>query len=148
MRQLGPPPSYPPDNVTLPLAMLRAAMTFAIAVLLSPANRLRAAATANKFGWNHVTLSLHQLHRNSRRVRFADPNKPELNEAEGGGLNEASANSESGYSNSSSTTHGTRSVHTASYDIDSTSGPAAQEREEDEMVRKRRTTAGLGAFAE
>ena len=112
MRQLGPPPSYPPDNVSFQLAMLRGAVTLFIAISLSPANRLRAAAAANQLGWNHVTLSLHQLHRkDARRVRFADPNKPE-GEAEGGG-NSALGGSEM---DTYSTTHGdTRSVNTASY---------------------------------
>jgi hypothetical protein len=47
-------------------AACRASIPAALALLLSPANRLRISALFNNFGWNHVVLSLRTL----RRVRF------------------------------------------------------------------------------
>lgn len=62
----GPPLAYQPRNVTPMAAACRASIPAALALLLSPANRLRISALFNNFGWNHVVLSLRTL----RRVRF------------------------------------------------------------------------------
>ena len=61
LRWLGPPPSYPPGNVPFPVAVLRACFSFAYAAWLTPANRLRTAAFADRLGWNRVTMNLGDL---------------------------------------------------------------------------------------
>ena len=65
---LGPPQVYQPRNMTFAGAMSRAAISPGVALLLSPTSRNRIASAFNRFGWNHVTLSLRTL----RRVRFRD----------------------------------------------------------------------------
>lgn len=63
---LGPPPVFQPRSMTFTAAMGRAAVCPALAALLTHRNRCRAAALFERFGWNHVILSLRTL----RRVHF------------------------------------------------------------------------------
>ena len=57
----GPPPVFPPGNMSLPGSILRGATTLGLGAITTQSNRRRLAALANRFGWNHVKLELRDL---------------------------------------------------------------------------------------
>lgn len=61
LRLLGPPPAYPPGNVSFHLALIRAAIIMTWGTLLSPPNRLRIAKLGQAIGFHHVTLHLGEM---------------------------------------------------------------------------------------
>lgn len=61
LRALGPPPSYPPGNVSLEVAFLRAFVSVALSCALMPAVRQRLAALAKHAGLWDVTVNLGDL---------------------------------------------------------------------------------------
>jgi hypothetical protein len=61
---------YPPRNGSFGGAVTRGLTTISVGLLLSTAARNRLAALANRFRWNHVSLTLHHVQRAPRRVRF------------------------------------------------------------------------------
>ena len=58
LRALGPPPAYPPGNVSLVVALLRGAFSVTVALTFTPELRTRLAALANSTGMHDVTVQL------------------------------------------------------------------------------------------
>ena len=73
MRTLGPPISYPPGNIPLPVSLCRAAFPLALSAVITPARRLRASALANGAGWNHVVLNLDEVKKSGGDGRVEIP---------------------------------------------------------------------------
>ena len=62
LRACGPPPSYPPGNMSFVAALARGGLAMFLGiVLIAPPNRIRIASAANRLGLNHVTIYLHEL---------------------------------------------------------------------------------------
>jgi hypothetical protein len=62
LRYLGPPPSYPPGNVSFGIGVLRGIVPLTWSAMLTPAFRRRIAEFATShLGWNHVIISLNEV---------------------------------------------------------------------------------------
>ena len=78
-RALGPPAVYPPHNITFGWSICRSLWMFALALVLTPTMRARAAELANQAGLNHVELDLKELSGSTtsleEALRRASPSK-------------------------------------------------------------------------
>ena len=72
MRALGPPPAYPPGNISYNVALFRAIVPLVWSAILTPDRRVRFAELADRAGWNHATLYLREIKIPKQDVKLED----------------------------------------------------------------------------
>ena len=72
LRALGPPPAYPPGNISYNVALFRAIVPLVWSAILTPDRRVRFAELADRAGWNHATLYLREIKIPKQDVKLED----------------------------------------------------------------------------